>query len=273
MRPEDTLSRRFERLRFPDEPPMASDPADDLRRGTQLLRRRRAMVLVPALAAVTAAVTSVGLALLPGDAERDVQVASKPPKSEPYETASPRPEVPKPPIRPAPPVSDLSPREQAEALEACTKGTPWQGFEPTLGVRFHEEHELDNTFVVAKRGDDKLACARHGAGLFGNAAAKDTPKPQGGLDELQNGMGRYVQPIAKVTVQPENGAEQEAVLRDGYWFLPMDDSADIPPEAMDKVMGKRANRDPEALNKLLQRYTTQYKIRGYDANGKLVATF
>lgn len=123
MKPEDQLSRRFEELRFSDEPPMASDPADDVRRGTRRLRRRRAMVLVPAVASVAAAVTGVALALPPdAGAERQLQVTgSGDPKPTPTHPLDPKPT---PTHSPAPTVPDDGfefPATRQHLLEAAVE--------------------------------------------------------------------------------------------------------------------------------------------------------
>jgi hypothetical protein len=53
------------------------------------------------------------------------------------------------------------------------------------------------SWVVAQRGETKMLCEEDGAGLFGTPEVKDTAEMDG-------------------------DAPLEAVMRDGYWFLPAD---------------------------------------------------
>jgi hypothetical protein len=39
-------------------------------------------------------------------------------------------------------------------------------------------------------------------------------------------FGRYTSEVDRVTVQYSGGPQQEAVMKNGYWFLPRDESGD-----------------------------------------------
>lgn len=96
------------------------------------------------------------------------------------------------------------------------------------------------------------------------------------------GVGRYVDPVARVTVQYKDEPEQEAVLRNGFWFLSYDDNRFEPPaEAFegDRSSPEGVERPAWPNREWLIEHGYQpdligvplgFTFRGYDADGELV---
>jgi hypothetical protein len=81
--------------------------------------------------------------------------------------------------------------------------------------------------VIAERGKTKLFCdTTSGAMLFGTSEVKSTPYLRGAVSWIDLSFGRYTSDVDRVTVQYSNGPQQEAVMKDGYWFLPRNQSGE-----------------------------------------------
>jgi hypothetical protein len=120
MNDEDQLNRKFEELDFSDEPAMASQPEDDIRRGERRLRRRRTLVVTAGLAAGVVMATGA-VAVLPNALRGDatLQVAGGDQTSSP--TASP-PTAPTPSAIPTP---TTSPRQSTQTTPTAPADDPF----------------------------------------------------------------------------------------------------------------------------------------------------
>lgn len=120
MNDENQLNRKFEELDFSDEPAMASQPEDDIRRGERRLRRRRTLVVTAGLAAGVVMVTGA-VAVLPNALRGDatLQVAggdrtSSPPAS-PWMATTPKPK----------PTPTTSPRQSTQTTAPADNFYPY----------------------------------------------------------------------------------------------------------------------------------------------------
>ncbi|WP_129670185.1 hypothetical protein [Phytoactinopolyspora endophytica] len=135
---------------------------------------------------------------------------------------------------PAPDAENMTEAEMSPALAECVEGVPdWDVYTPLLGVHADVETEQPYTpvsWIVAENGDSKLLCELDSsgrfasAGIFGSAEAKDTPYLTGPVERKSSGFGLYTSDVDRVTVQTSGGPEQDAIMRDGYWFLPLEEN-------------------------------------------------
>lgn len=128
---------------------------------------------------------------------------------------------------------------------------------------------LTKSWLVTRKGSDYWICIRDGRGSvvsdsgFGPAISprsKDIPYLFAPVDERGTGTGMYIPSITRVTVQHTGEAVVEGVLKDGFWFAPMEDA--------------KLERDPKGQpvrpdNGLIG-VIPDWTIRGYDGAGKLV---
>lgn len=151
---------------------------------------------------------------------------------------------------PAPQSDDMSPSEAETVLGECVASAPdWADFQADFGVRADADAEPATSvgWVLAHDEGDRLACAVNSDGKvtggvrFGDTQAKDMPHLTAPIVSKDPGFGMYTSDIARVTVQESGGPEQDAIMRDGYWFLPVDDND-----------------------------TNAVALRGYDAEGDVV---
>ncbi|TDU91242.1 hypothetical protein EV138_4844 [Kribbella voronezhensis] len=129
---------------------------------------------------------------------------------------------------------------------------------------------LTKSWLVARKGMDYWICSRSGDGsiagdsAFGpniSPAGKDVPYLFAPVDGRGEGTGMYIPSVARVTVQHHGDAPVEAVLKDGFWFAPMEqDSFPLP------TNGAKPTRQDNHLIGVMPGWT----IRGYDGAGKLV---
>lgn len=121
----------------------------------------------------------------------------------------------------APEIRDMTDEEVQAAFEVCTEGVPsWSDFEPEFGVWMTTSSGEEEPLVIAERGDTKMECRDGGAGLFGTPEAKSSPYLRGPVSYNNMKFGRYVSDVERVTVQPSGSPAYEAVMMNGYWFLP-----------------------------------------------------
>lgn len=146
-------------------------------------------------------------------------------------------------VVPAPAAAEMTAAEVQAALDWCTAGaTEWEGFEPLFGLWVDAGGE-PVSWVVAQRGEIKMLCEEDGAGLFGTPEVKDTT----GMDDdvvpkVVAHFGEYSDAVSQVIIHRAGGdAPLEAVMRDGYWYLPAD-----------------------------LRGSAQIAYRGYDGDGELI---
>lgn len=151
---------------------------------------------------------------------------------------------------PAPPAEEMNAAEAEAVVRECVDGAhDWSGFSPTFGIRLDADAEESTPtgWVIAHEGDSRLVCGVDSSGQstggarFGDSAAKDVPYMFAPVETKDPGFGLYTSDIARVTVQASGGPEQDAVMRDGYWFLPVEDADHV-----------------------------TLALRGYDAEGDLV---
>jgi hypothetical protein len=128
---------------------------------------------------------------------------------------------------------------------------------------------LAKSWLVARKGMDYWICTRNGHGqiasdfTFGpnlSARHKDVPYLFAPVDGRGNGGGLYIPSIARITVQHDGEKPVEAVLRDGFWFAPMEDA-----QPKRGSGGKPVFEDNHLIG-----VTPGWTIRGYDGEGKLV---
>ncbi len=124
-------------------------------------------------------------------------------------------------IIPAPDTRDMTDEEAHAALDACVEPVPaWSDFEPEFGVWMTTPSGEEESLVIAERGDTKMECRARGAALFGTPDVKGSPYLRGPVSFNNMTFGRYVAEVEQITVQPSGGPAYEAVLKNGYWFLP-----------------------------------------------------
>lgn len=194
------------------------------------------------------------------------------PAGKPSDAAGPRPTATSA-ILPTPTALEFPPAEQAEALARCVEPVPsWTGFEPVLGAKVAPKPgpKRWTTWLIAQRDGERLACAlapssEVSAGLFGDAAAKDIPYLFALVDQRERGAGMYTGPVTRVTVQLDGEKEQDALLRDGYWFFPTEDVEQTNPLANPTTPSNTVKPGSGLIGIGLG-----YTLRGYDASGQVV---
>jgi hypothetical protein len=132
-------------------------------------------------------------------------------------------------VVPAPAVRELTADELRAALDYCIEGADdWSDFEPVFGLSFESESVGEGSMLIAERGATKMFCDTYlgGAMLFGTPEVKGTPYLRGAVSTEDASFGRYTSDVDRVTVQYSGGPQQEAVMKDGYWFLPRDESGE-----------------------------------------------
>lgn len=239
-------------------------------------RRRRAGARVTVAASVVAAAAvavpvGVGVVSQPDGATTGVLGPAAPPPAE-FD----------PEILPAPSSRQVGQDELVEAFADCRVDADgeqvqgYEGWEPVFGVELEVDapEGTPTTWIAARRGDAYRAdCALDTSGNVvaggGEYGLKSTPALLFALVDGQEGLGvgRYVDPVAQVTVQYEDGPEQEVVRHDGFWFYPsdgQDGQLDEPSSPADQ------ERSAEGASSDFVGVPAGYTYRGYDADGNLV---
>lgn len=173
-------------------------------------------------------------------------------------------------------IRELSAAEKAAFRDKCVAFTegyqdPFASFEVIEGFTYVKtaRQSLAKSWLVARRGMDYWICTRNGYGniasdfIFGPQASgryKDVPYLFAPVDGRGNGGGLYIPSIARITVQHDGEQAVQAVLRDGFWFAPMEEA-----RGMLDSKGKRATPDNHLIGVI-----PGWTIRGYDGDGKLV---
>lgn len=188
----------------------------------------------------------------------------------------------------APPARELDEDELAEAFETCAGGVDGDGeaaesgWQPAFGITIEAEAEpgVPTTWVAARRGEDYRAdCALDASGALVNGGfdtgygVKSTPALLYALVDGQQSSsgGRYVAPVATVTVQYDDGPEQAAVMHGGFWFFPMDDNRYFWENFDDGATPEEIEqRDPAVGGLDLIGVPVGYVFRGYDSTGTLL---
>jgi hypothetical protein len=171
---------------------------------------------------------------------------------------------------------DLTPAEMAEFWQDCRTayaGMPWpepfDGYRSVAGVRFAGKARVDQAaawLITVKEGQYWVCIANSRGEVIGNAGfgprtLKDVPYLFAPVDGRGSGMGVVTRPVVRVTVQGKDTAEQEAVIRHGFWFVPFDDQRYV---RFDKNTSM-----PTSDNHLIG-VAPGYTFRGYDAAGRQV---
>jgi hypothetical protein len=130
----------------------------------------------------------------------------------------------------APAAREMTADELRAALDSCIDGADdWRGFEPVFGLSFESESNGEGSMLIAERGATKMFCDTYtgGAMLFGTSEVKGAPYLRGAVSIEDAAFGRYTSDVDQVTVQYSGGPQQEAVMKDGYWFLPRNESREL----------------------------------------------
>lgn len=124
-------------------------------------------------------------------------------------------------VVPAPAIRDMTGDELQAVLDVCVEGVPvWSDYQPEFGVWMTTSSGEEEPLVLAERGDRKMECRETGASVFGTPEVKSSPYLRGPVSYNNYKFGRYVSDVDRVTVQPSGGPAYEAVLVNGYWFVP-----------------------------------------------------
>lgn len=275
-------------------PGMAATALRQVRR-----RRQTTRVVVATMTTVTAGAAvavPLGTGLLDGSGDG---MAGGPAAAPTSTAATPA----DPDVLPPPPVHELTGDALLEAYQVCRSGfvNPedssssdrdalreqfYEGWEPVLGVSLDADPGpgLPATWVIFQQGGlFRADCVIDSSGMLigggGEYGVKSTPDLLYALVDGQEGegVGRYVEPVARVTVQYEDKPEQEAVLRGGFWFAPIDSQRWFGenedehgfPEPEDSTAGMAIPDLPEPWDGLIG-VNPGYTIRGYDADGEVV---
>jgi hypothetical protein len=177
-------------------------------------------------------------------------------------------------IRPAK-TRDLTAAEKAAFRNQCITFTDGyqdsfasfdviQAFEYTNTAR----PGMAKSWLVTRKGMDYWICSRDGYGniattfVFGAITEryKDLPYLFAPVDERGSNAGMYIPSVARVTVQHDGEPAAEAVLKEGFWFAPMEDA-----KATKDSKGRPVWPDNHLIG-----VTPGWTIRGYDGEGKLV---
>jgi hypothetical protein len=188
-----------------------------------------------------------------------------------------------PDVRPAPAVRDLTPAEQTEFRERCSyqPGVPLipADHATVAAFRVPGEHagDVPTAWLIARKGEQFTVCLQNSAGgmvghtEFGPESRKDVEFLFAPVDGRGTSMGLYTTPVAVVTLQADDGPEQVAIQRDGFWFLPraeryppVGDHVELPPSSeVDEAT-------PSASPRRLIGLHPGVRLRGYAADGTLV---
>lgn len=269
-------------------------PGDGLAKAAlRQARRRRARVrgtVTAGFAGVAAAAVPVGASVLSELGSSDAtpigaSVSSEPANTDTADATSPTEQDPEPDsdVVPAPDSRLLADDELTEAFASCQvdefgeRFPGYDGWEPVFGITLDVDAQAGTptTWVAARRGDDYRAdCVLGASGEMvaggGEYGAKSTPALLYAVVDGQEGMGsgRFIEPIARVTVQYEEGPEQDAVLHKGFWFY----------SEVDPVSAAFSELDDQEMRELddaladwdLIGVPFGYTFRGYDDTGQLV---
>lgn len=126
-------------------------------------------------------------------------------------------------VVPAPAALEMTVDELRATLDSCIEGADdWRDFEPVFGLSFQSESNGEGSMLIAERGATKMICETYtgSAMLFGTSEVKSSPYLRGPVSPIDASYGRYTPDVERVTVQHSGGPQQEAVMKDGYWFLP-----------------------------------------------------
>ena len=152
-------------------------------------------------------------------------------------------------VVPAPQARDLTTEEMRAELDVCVEGhDEWRDFEPILGVSAKPESADPMFMVIAERGDTKMLCFDGGTLLFGTPDVKSTPYLHGRVDGETRFFGRHTAEVDRITVHLSGEPQVEAIMKDGYWYLPYERA----------IWGTAKTALGPAV------------FRGYDAHGELV---
>lgn len=267
---------------------LASDTPSTDRLATTALRRARrrryaARTAVVGSAAAVVALPASVLAIADLDLRSD-PASVGPAASGPQDETAPAPadqadQADQTDIEAAPTADELGGDELQAAFDTCRESAEggYAGWEPAFGITVEADAEggVPTTWIAARRGDHVRAdCVLDSAGQLvmvgGTYGAKSTPAllyaPVDGQEGA--GVGRYVDPVAQVTVQYEGEAERAAVLHNGFWFTPMDPNRLTRSQLEDAP--DREAAVPGIGDHDLIGVPPGYTFRGYDASGELV---
>jgi hypothetical protein len=178
---------------------------------------------------------------------------------------------------PAAEYRELSAAELDAAGRACKElewGHVYEGWTPEFGLTRSDIVDAGEpvTWVAFSKGAEHRAdCALDEAGGAdaggGDYGGKSTPSllyaPVDGQEGPYVGVGRYAEPVTRVTVQYGDGPEQDTMQRGGFFFYPPVDL--LPDESADKPYPA-----PELENWDLIGVPYNTTFRGYDAAGDLM---
>ncbi|HEX6339380.1 MAG TPA: hypothetical protein VFZ85_20675 [Jiangellaceae bacterium] len=132
-------------------------------------------------------------------------------------------------VVPAPAAYEVTADELRATLDSCIVGVDeWRDFEPVFGLSFQSESNGEGSMLIAERGATKMFCETYTghAMLFGTSEVKSSPYLRGPVSPIDASFGRHTSDVERVTGQYSGGPQQEAVMKDGYWFLPGTDSGE-----------------------------------------------
>lgn len=168
-------------------------------------------------------VTDPELRVDPDEAEAELRREPE----EPVETPEPErsPVYPDTEIAAAPEVKEMAPDELRGEFDDCVDGVPaWSDFTPTFGYSFAPQSGdpyATDRWLIAERGASKLLCAGD-VELFDGPGAKAKIDDETVIDALgSDDFGVYGEDVSKVTLQLIGEPERAAMMRDGFWYLPV----------------------------------------------------
>lgn len=237
--------------------------------------RPRRRFATPLLAAASVAAVTVGLAVAIPALRSDDPGTPDPAGQTSTGKASTTPSK----SKAAPPVvDDLTAAEMAAFWEDCRKEFDAPGanyadrfaeYRSVAGVRFPGKRPagIPSAWLITVKKDNHWICIKNSRGEvlgnagFGPGTVKDIPYLFAPVDGKGQGTGPVTLPVVRVTVQGKDTAEQEAVIREGFWFLPIDDQRYVSWDPKTNL--------PTGDNHLIG-VPPGYTFRGYDAAGRLV---
>lgn len=256
-----------------DEAPPGDGLATTALRGARRHRVRVRAAVTAGVAVVAAAAVPVGASVLSEPGNSDAADVLSPAGVPAQQGSEVEPAQEGPEVLPAPDSRLLADDELAEAFATCRADVDgeqlpgYEGWEPVFGITLDVDAPpfTPTTWIASSRGDDYRAdCVLDASGAFvaggGEYGGKSTPTLLYAVVDGQEtrGAGRYVEPVATVTVQYEDGAEQEAVLQGGFWFH-------VPEPEFDDFDDPERMPDTDLIG-----VQPGYTYRGYDAAGELV---
>lgn len=183
----------------------------------------------------------------------------------------------------APEWRELTSDELATAFDACARGTltipRTVGMRPVDGITLVEPiSRTATTWVLSRSADgERIECALDDRdALLSSEAVVEAQSASGPGVLFQGsapGVGTYRSPVARVTVQAGAGPEQDAILREGFWFYPMvrpaADRACSSADALRRLVPEPDRADPVSVEVLPRGVT----MRGYDQDGTEVWSY